>query len=152
MTLRWVLCLSFALVIGFSTAFAADGTFRGKITDPPGNVPAVKGWIFIEGMNHMLRRVEVAHAQVVFGEELPAGERRSCNSDCLKPGQEVRVTAHQDSSGEWRAIRVEILKIIPKTSETRLQAISLLNLTTFSSLLEITRAGKFRIAKSTGEI
>jgi hypothetical protein len=118
---RRVLCFGFVLVIGFSTSFAADGTFRGKITDPPGNVPAVKGWIFIEGMNHMLRRVEVAHAQIVFGEEVPASEHRTCNSDCLKPGQEVRVTAHQDSAGEWRAIRVEILKIIPKTSETRLR-------------------------------
>jgi hypothetical protein len=94
----------------------------------------------------------VAHAQIVFGEEMPAGERQTCNSECLKPGQEVRVTAHQDSSGEWRAIRVEILKIVPKTSETRLEGFSLLNLTSFSSLSGITRAGKFRIAHSTGEI
>jgi hypothetical protein len=31
--------------------------------------------------------------------------------ECLTPGQEIQVTAEQDSSGEWRAKRIEILKL-----------------------------------------
>jgi hypothetical protein len=31
--------------------------------------------------------------------------------DCLAAGQVIRVTAEQDRSGEWRAKRVEILKL-----------------------------------------
>ena len=66
----------------------------------------------------MLRRVEVAHAQIVFGEDVPVSQRRKCNAACLSPGQEVRITACQDSAGEWRAKRVEILRSPPDCGET----------------------------------
>jgi hypothetical protein len=111
MKVRWVQCLVFGLAVMISSASAADGTFSGKVVDPPANEPPVSGWIFVQGKNHMLRRVEVAHATIVFGEEVPAGQRRKCDSECLSPGQEVRITAHQDSSGEWWAKRVEILSL-----------------------------------------
>ena len=68
----------------------------------------------------MLRRVEVAHAEISFGEDVPVSQRRKCSSECLSSGQEIRVTAHQDSDGEWRAKRVEILKIANKTAESAL--------------------------------
>ena len=59
----------------------------------------------------MLRRVEVAHAEIMYGEEVPASsQRHNCNSDCLARRAGRRITAHQDASGEWRAKRVEILK------------------------------------------
>ena len=147
-----VLGLAWGLLVGLPTASAADGTFRGKITDPPASEPSVKGWIFVQGRNHMLRRVEVAHADIVYGEEVPASERRKCNADCLVAGQEVRVTARQDEKGEWRAQRVEILKLSPKTAETMLQAGSLPNFTGFQSILKITRSDESCIASSTGEI
>jgi len=100
----------------------------------------------------MLRRVEVAHAEIVYGEEIPASERHKCNSDCLSTGQEVRITAHQDASGEWRARLVEILRVTPHTSETRLKAGTLPNFTPFGPSLEVTILGDFCIASSTGEI
>jgi hypothetical protein len=152
MKLCGVLSLVFGLLACGPTAFAVDGTFRGKITDPPASEPAVKGWIFVQGRNHMLRRVEVAHAEIVYGEEIPASERHKCKADCLKAGQEVRITAYQDPSGEWRAKRVEILKMNKPTSETQLSAISLPNFTRFSCLRKITNSGESCIAHSTGEI
>jgi hypothetical protein len=130
-----------------------DGTFRGKIADPPSNVPAIKGWIFVEGRNQMLRRVEVAHAEIVYGEEVPASsQRHNCNSDCLIKGQEVRIIAHQDASGEWRAKRVEILKTTTQTTEKHLSAGSLPNFTPFSDSCEVTTSDDLCIAPSTGEI
>jgi hypothetical protein len=148
MKLCRLLSLVFGLLAYGSMALAVDGTFRGKITDPPASEPVVKGWIFVQGRNHMLRRVEVAHAEIVYGEEIPASERHNCNVDCLRAGQEVRITAHQDSSGEWRAKRVEILKMKP----THLSAGSLPNFTWFSPVGKITNPGESCIAPSTGEI
>jgi hypothetical protein len=134
--LLWVVSLAFVLLLLSPIAFAVDGTFRGKIADPPANEPAVKGWIFVEGRNQMLRRVEVAHAEIVYGDEVPASnQRHSCNSECLIKGQEVRITAHQDASGEWRAKRVEILKTTIPTPEKRLSAGSLPNFTPFGALV-----------------
>jgi hypothetical protein len=151
--LLWVVSLAFGLLLWIPAAFAVDGTFRGKIADPPANEPTVKGWIFVEGRNQMLRRVEVAHAEIVYGEEVPAaGQRHKCNSDCLVKGQEVRITAHQDESGEWRAKRVEILKETTPTPEKRLRARTLPNFTHFSDFCEVTNTDDLCIAPSTGEI
>ena len=151
--LRWIVSLAFGLLLSIPAAFAVDGTFSGKIADPPSGEPAVKGWIFVEGRNQMLRRVEVAHAEIVYGEEVPASsQRHNCNSDCLIKGQEVRITAHQDASGEWRAKRVEILKIATQTTEKRLRARSLPNFTPFGASCEVTNPDDFCIATSTGEI
>lgn len=88
----------------------------------------------------MLRRVEVAHAEIVFGEEVPSTQHRKCNSDCLTPGQEVRVTAQQDSAGEWRAKRVEILHLATEVAGANQKTASLLNLTPLLSLKRITNS------------
>lgn len=116
------------------SAIAADGTFLGEIVDPPANAPDAPGWIFVQGRNQMLRRVEVAHAEVLFGEDVPVSQRRKCSSECLSSGQEVRVTAHQDSDGEWRAKRVEILKTTNKTAEGSLADENKLEFTSFLHL------------------
>jgi hypothetical protein len=151
--LLWVVSLAFGLLLWSPVAFAVDGTFRGKIADPPANEPAVEGWIFVEGRNQMLRRVEVAHAEIVYGEEVPASsQRHNCNSDCLVKGQEVRITAHQDASGEWRAKRVEILKVTTQTTEKRLRAGALPNFTPLVASFEVTNPDDSCIACSTGEI
>jgi hypothetical protein len=151
--LCWVVSLAFGLLTWGPAAFAVDGTFRGKIADPPANVPAVKGWIFVEGRNQMLRRVEVAHAEIVYGEEVPASsQRHNCNSDCLVKGQEVRITAYQDKSGKWRAKRVEILKETTQTTDKHLRAGSLPNFTRFGVPSEVTNPDDFCIASSTREI
>src|SRR5262249_37688136 len=111
MKMGWLLCLVSVLLLSSPPVSAVDGTFRGKVINPPANQPAAPGWIFVQGRNRMLRRVEVSHAEIVFGEEIPVHQRRKCNAECLSAGQEVRVTARQDSAGEWRAKKVEILHI-----------------------------------------
>ena len=117
MKMCWVVSLTLGLLIFALLLSAADGTFRGRVIDPPVNTPAIHGWIFVQGRNRMLRRVEVSHAVVVFGDEVPASEHRKCNSECLSAGQEVRVTARQDSAGEWRAKRVEILHLATRVAQ-----------------------------------
>lgn len=99
------------LVSVLAPVYATDGMFQGRVINPPFNQPVKKGWIFVQGRNHMARRVEVAHAIIVFGQQVPASQRRACGMECLVAGQEVRVTAEQDSSGEWRAKKVEILEL-----------------------------------------
>jgi hypothetical protein len=98
------------LLLAIAPLWAIDGTFQGRVINPPGNQPAVRGWIYVQGANHMLRRVEVTHAEIVFADNVPASQKHRCNLACLSAGQEIRVTAEQDRSGEWRAKRVEILR------------------------------------------
>lgn len=71
----------------------------------------------MEGRNHMVRRVALAHAEIIYAEDVSAGEREKDPARSLIPGAEVRVTAEQDGSGEWRAQRIEILKIAPVPAE-----------------------------------
>jgi hypothetical protein len=104
-----LMALLVSLISGLS--FGAEGIFQGTVVDPPPDQPASPGWIFVEGGNHLLRKVEVAHAVVVFGPQVPPSHKRKCGPECLAAGQEVRVTAEQDASGEWRARQVEILRI-----------------------------------------
>jgi len=125
----WILVLIFALLLSSPQASAVDGTFRGKVIDPPADLPLAKGWIFVQGRNRMLRRVEVAHAVVVFGDDIPEHQRHKCNAECLSAGQEVRVTARQDSAGEWRAKRVEILYMPTEVAKTVPEPAALPNLT-----------------------
>lgn len=137
----WMLCLIFALLISGTPASATDGTFRGRVIDPPDNAPLAPGWIFVQGKNRMLRRVEVAHAVVVFGDDVPSSQRHKCDSECLSAGQEVRVTAQQDSAGEWRAKRVEILHLANQVAGAPERTASLPNLTPELSLSGITNTG-----------
>lgn len=96
------------------SGLAADGTFEGLIVDAPREQPLPHGWIYVMGRNRLLRRVEVAHAAITFGGQVPASQRRKCGPECLEQGIEVRVTAAQDASGEWRAKQVEILRMAKK--------------------------------------
>jgi hypothetical protein len=106
----WVELLGCAVLALSALAFATEGTFQGKVVDPPANEQASPGWIFIQGGNHMLRRVDVSHAVIVPPPGNSQHQHRKCGPDCLAVGQEVRVTAEQDGSGEWHAKRVEILR------------------------------------------
>ena len=105
-----VLLVCWLLLAGLPL-LAVDGMFQGKVVDPPGDVPLKHGWIFVQGRNHMLRRVEVSHAVIVIAQGVAPSQRRKCHMECLAAGQEVRITAEQDSEGEWRAKRVEILRL-----------------------------------------
>jgi hypothetical protein len=141
MKMGWVLVLIFVLLLSSPQVSAVDGTFSGKVIDPPWNQPVAPGWIYVQGRNRMLRRVEVSHASVVFGEEVPVHQRRKCNAECLSAGQEVRVTARQDSAGEWRAKRVEILHMPTEMAQTQFKSLPLLNLTGSLSESWLTESG-----------
>lgn len=111
MILRRAMAVGFLLLFLGVSALAVEGTFQGKIIGPPAQRSLDQGWIYVQGRNRLLRRVEVSHASIVFGENVPRSQRHQCDVSCLGEGIEVRVTAEQDSLGEWRARRVEILAL-----------------------------------------
>jgi hypothetical protein len=99
------------------TLLAVDGAFQGRVVDPPSGAKLTPGWIFIQGHNKTLRRVEVNHARVVMSEEASAHQPCQGGIDCLTVGTEVRITASQGSDGEWHARVVEVLKFAKGSSE-----------------------------------
>jgi len=108
---RWLLLA--ALFLSPWRALATDGVFQGKVVDPPAQERPRPGWIFVEGHNHLLRRVDVSHAAIVLAPGVVPSRHGKCDWECISAGQEIKVTASQDSSGEWRAKRVEILRMAP---------------------------------------
>lgn len=88
--------------------FATTGSFRGIIVRGPDDNP---GWIWVKGANGQLRKVGVNGAHVVYGEAVPRSEREHQPEMSIKSGAEVRITADQDGDGEWRASKIEILKL-----------------------------------------
>ena len=74
-------------------AAASPGSFRGKIVEGPNT--AGKNWLYIQGRNGMVRRVDVSHAHVEYDEDVPMASRSRIPQDALKPGVDVRITAEQ---------------------------------------------------------
>jgi hypothetical protein len=112
----WARVLLVTVLLCCVPSLAVEGMFQGRVVNPPYVARLKSGWIYVQGRNHSLRRVEVAHAAIVFGEEVPASQKRKCDMECLEVGQEVRVYAEQDSRGEWRATRVEILRLVANSA------------------------------------
>jgi hypothetical protein len=112
----WARVLLVTVLLWCVPSLAVEGMFQGRVVNPPYVARLKSGWIYVQGRNHSLRRVEVAHAAIVFGEEVPASQKRKCDMECLEVGQEVRVYAEQDSRGEWRATRVEILRLVTNSA------------------------------------
>jgi hypothetical protein len=108
--MRWLgaMLMGFGLSFCCATASAVEGTFYGIVVNPPAGAPQPAGWIYVQSKNHMLRRVDISHATIVFEQGI-AQKQKDCRQPCLVSGDEVRVTAEQDRSGEWRAKRVEVL-------------------------------------------
>src|SRR5947207_10772161 len=106
------------VLIAVSLAWAGTaGTFRGRVVQPPPSSSSDQGWIYIEGRNHLLRRVQVGKAEVVYAAEVPKSDRHGSPAASLVEGTEVRVTAEQVSGGEWQARRIEVLKVAPALPE-----------------------------------
>ncbi len=98
----------FLLALSCAAWAGTPGIFQGRVyQDDNGK----SGWIYVQSRNGMLRRVEISRARVVYGASVPAGDRTTNPAADLIQGAEVQVTAEQDGAGEWRASRVEILKI-----------------------------------------
>jgi hypothetical protein len=93
-------------------AYATEGSFRGTLITPPDTEPT-DGWLYVKGRNGLVRKVEVSNAHVSYSEE-PSSTGKQTAADKLEPGTEVRVTAEQDSTGQWRASEVEVINLKPK--------------------------------------
>jgi len=100
--------LLFAAVAAYA---GTEGTFRGTIVEPSKKSTSDSGWIYVQGHNQMLRRVLATKAKIIFAQEVPLELRNSNPAELLVSGTEVRVTAEQDSSGEWQAKTIEILRL-----------------------------------------
>ena len=87
---------------------ATPGSFRGVIVRGPDANP---GWIWVKSVNGMLRKVGVEGAEVVYDDAIPHSAREHQPELSIKSGVEVRITANQDGDGEWRASKIEILKL-----------------------------------------
>lgn len=105
--------LSTAFIFLFSVAGIAGtpGEFRGTVVNGP---EASGHWVYVEGHNHAVRRVDVRQAKIHYDSEVPPAERQDPVPKVLVIGTQVRVTAEQDDAGEWRATEVEILKGNPQ--------------------------------------
>lgn len=87
---------------------ATPGIFRGVLVeDPSGSQSA--GFIYLRSRNGNVRRVEASKAVVAYDESVPKEKQTQGAQQALKPGADVRVTAEQQSDGEWHASRIDIL-------------------------------------------
>lgn len=105
----WLVFASLWLVV--LPAFAGSpGSFAGTVVRGPES-PDV--WLYIQGHNHSVRRVDVREARFEYDSDVPAGGRKKPVPTAVPPGTKVRVIAEQDEAGEWRATTVEILAAPP---------------------------------------
>jgi hypothetical protein len=107
-----ILLIAIAFVAALASA-GTPGTFLGTIVRASAG-SADQNWVYVQGRNQMVRRVSVTGAKVIYGHDVPAGLRDGHPAAALIEGAEVRVTAEQDSAGEWRASLIEILRLPPQ--------------------------------------
>ena len=86
------------------------GSFRGNVVEGPDQS---KAWVYVEGRNHTVRRVNVSGAKIEYDSDFPAAERKKPVPKELPLGTLVRITAEQDDGGEWHATDIEILNSEP---------------------------------------
>jgi hypothetical protein len=103
--------LAFFLLI--STAFAADGRFVGQIVNGP-DLNAAQKIVYVQGPHGASRKVDITTAKITFSPDVPRQDRESKPEAGVREGAQVRVTASQDDSGDWRASAVEIMRPAPR--------------------------------------
>ena len=106
---RYLYAFVSILLLAAATLAATPGSFRGVLVDGPGSKRHT-GWIYVQGKNGMLRRVEIAKANVTYDESYPVQKRKASARAALRSGIEVRVIATQGKDGEWHASEVEIIE------------------------------------------
>jgi hypothetical protein len=106
----WPLAVAFvaALLTVPFLMHATPGTFRGVVIHGPDIEP---GWIIVKSANGVVRKVGISRAKVEYSDTVPARKRARLPESAVVTGVEVRITADQDSNGEWRATRIEILHL-----------------------------------------
>jgi hypothetical protein len=105
--------LASAVLFSSIASFAASGTFRGTLVEDVVTQDTHK-WVYLQSANGSVRRVEISHAQLVYGDEVGHHPHSAKASEALRKGVGLRITASQDESGEWAATRVEIVEIPAK--------------------------------------
>ena len=110
MTVRVFSAPVLALVLLLAPLLSAKtpGIFRGIMVKGPRSEP---GWIYLLGRNGAVRRVEVSRARISYSQSVPQSDRALKPEASLREGAELRITAEQDSDGEWRATEIEILNL-----------------------------------------
>ena len=108
MAQRWFM---FACILSLSAALGGStpGEFRGEIVSPPSSGATSVQYIYVLGRNHLIRKVDIGNADVIYASEIPQVERSHNPKTSLVEGAEVRITAAQGAKGDWKASRVEIL-------------------------------------------
>ena len=102
-----------------AAAFAGTpGIFQGQIYQ---DAKPTSGWIYVRARNAMMRKVEISKARVSYAESVAAADRAADPAKDLVNGAEVQVTAEQDSAGEWRDSRIEIIKVRPHPVQSGVQ-------------------------------
>lgn len=111
MRVRRLGALAVALLLWAAGALnaATPGSFRGTVVGDQGS--GEPGWIYVQGRDRAVRRVDISRSSVEYGDDVLPQQRQQKAVLQLLPGTEVRVTAIQGSDGEWRATHIEILKM-----------------------------------------
>jgi hypothetical protein len=112
MVSRPVVVILTSLAVVLALGAGTPGIFQGRIYEGRDATP---GWIYVQGRNGMLRKVEISRARVIYAASVPSSNRAKDPKQDLAQGAEVRITAEQDGDGEWRASQVEILQIQSKS-------------------------------------
>jgi hypothetical protein len=104
-----ILLLATVLTVGVLPSGATPGVFQGRVVD--GSAKEAGTYIYVEGRNRQMRRVNIRKAKVFFAAEITPIPRDVSAADCLRGGAEVRVMAEQGSNGEWLAREITILRL-----------------------------------------
>jgi hypothetical protein len=103
----------FSVMLLTVLAMATDGTFSGQVV----NGPALDGkqkWIYVQAAKGRTRRVDISSAKLHISSHTPSKDRAGRPEDVIREGMRVRVTATQDTDGEWKASEIEILESSPR--------------------------------------
>lgn len=106
----------------FAVAGVGEGTvgiFQGLVVYGSSRDSAT--YIYVQGKNGNVRRVRVTGAKVYYADSVPASQRVKSALECLQEHPEVRVTAEQAKSGEWKAQEIVILRLSRRQVEAILR-------------------------------
>ena len=102
--------LSLALcVLSTLPLFATTGVFQGLVVQ--GTKREAGKYIYVAGRTGYMRRVNIQRCRVRFGDTIPSSQRLQTAAESLRDNAEIRVTAEEDSHGEWVASEIVILKL-----------------------------------------
>jgi hypothetical protein len=106
---QYVVRRLFVPLLAASLAFGTNGSFVGRVVKGP-NTDASRNWLYVQSPHGSVRRVDVSAAKIGYAAGV---EKKDRAKDAVREGAQVRVTASQDGEGEWKATKVEIVRLAP---------------------------------------